>query len=110
MVGLTRANDLLLTSRVFTSDEAVDLGLVNAVFDAEQLLPEVYDYVRNMLATVSPDSLRQTRWQVYRDLHRDAAASVVDSEALINDMMKAPDYTEGVNAFLNRRLPVWGKD
>jgi enoyl-CoA hydratase/carnithine racemase len=110
MVGLTRANDLLLTSRVFTSEEALNLGIVNAVFDVTELLPEVYGYVRNMLATVSPDSLRQTRWQVYRDLHRDAAASVVDSESLINEMMKAPDYTEGVNAFLNKRLPAWGNE
>jgi len=33
MIGLPRANDLLLTSRVFTSDEAADFGLVNALVD-----------------------------------------------------------------------------
>jgi enoyl-CoA hydratase/carnithine racemase len=107
MVGLTRANDLLLTSRVFLADEAKTLGIVNETFASEELLPEVYAYIRRMLATVSPNSLRQTRWQVYRDLHRDAASAVTESENLIHKMMQEPDYTEGVNAFLNKRLPVW---
>ena len=107
--GLARANDLLLTSRVFTTDEAVELGIINAVFDAEELMPRVYSYVRNMIDTVSPNSLRTTRWQVYRDLHRDVATSVTESESLINEMMRESDYREGVAAFMEKRRPNWGE-
>lgn len=107
MVGLTRANDLLLTSRVFLSEEAEKIGLVNRVIDAESLMSETYAYVSNMIKTVSPDSLRQTRWQVYRDLHRDIASSVSESEILIREMMKADNYAEGVKAFMDKRLPDW---
>ena len=107
MVGLTRANDLLLTSRVFLSEEAEKIGLVNRVIDAESLMSETYAYVSNMIQTVSPDSLRQTRWQIYRDLHRDIASSVSESEILIREMMKADDYAEGVKAFMDKRLPDW---
>ena len=64
LIGLGRANDLLLTSRVFTSEEALALGLVNAIYPADQLLEETRRYVIEMIATVSPNSLRQTRWQV----------------------------------------------
>ncbi len=105
MIGLTRANELLLSSRVFTSEEALAFGLVNAVHPAERLLDETYLYVRNLIATVSRDSLRQTRWQIYRDLHRDVGASVRDSERLIDEMMRDPDYAEGVAAFLEKRKP-----
>ena len=105
MIGLTRANELLLSSRAFTSEEALAFGLLNAVYPAERLLDETYLYVRNLVATVSRDSLKQTRWQVYRDLHRDVAASVRDSERLINEMMRDPDYAEGVAAFLEKRKP-----
>lgn len=108
MLGLTRANDLLLSSRAFTSDEAVELGLVNAVLPVEELLPHTYDYVRGLIKTVSPNALRQTRWQIYRDLHRDVAASVKESEDLIKQMMKEDDYAEGVAAFLEKRDPRWG--
>jgi enoyl-CoA hydratase/carnithine racemase len=107
IVGLGRANDLLLTSRVFTSDEAYALGFVNALYAPDELLSKTYEYVRNMITTVSPNSLRQTRWQIYRDLHRDVATSVRDSETLLNDMMGEPDYTEGVRAFVEKRKPDW---
>ncbi|MCR9261688.1 MAG: enoyl-CoA hydratase-related protein [Pseudomonadaceae bacterium] len=107
IVGLGRANDLLLTSRVFTSDEAYELGFVNALFEPEALLSETYAYVQNMISTVSPNSLRQTRWQIYRDLHRDVASSVKESETLLNQMMGEPDYAEGISAFVEKRAPDW---
>ena len=108
MIGLTRANELLLTSRAFLSEEALAIGLVNALHPAESLLTETYSFTRNLIETVSPNSLRQTRWQVYRDLHRDIASSVRDSEDLLQSMMREPDYKEGVGAFVAKRPPRWG--
>lgn len=107
IMGLGRANDLLLTSRVFLSDEAYQLGFVNQIFEPEQLMPKTIEYVRNLIETVSPNSIRQTRWQIYRDLHRDVASSVVESEALLNAMMGEDDYKEGVRAFVEKRKPDW---
>jgi len=108
MIGLTRANELLLSSRIFEAEEALALGLVNAVHPAEQLLPATRDYVRGLLERVAPESIRQTRWQIYRDLHRDVASAVADSEALLETMMTQPDFAEGVAAFRERRPPLWG--
>ncbi len=110
MIGLTRANELLLTSRAFLAEEALSLGLLNGVYPVAELLNETYAFVRNLIGTVSPGSLRETRWQIYRDLHRDAASSVGDSERLIAAMMREPDYAEGVAAFLEKRVPRWGGD
>jgi len=107
MIGLTRANELLLTSRPFLSEEALAFGMLNGVYAADALLAETYAFTRNMIDTVSPNSLRQTRWQVYRDLHRDVASSVRDSEALLNAMMREPDYAEGIAAFTEKRKPTW---
>ncbi len=108
MLGLTRANELLLSSRTFTAEEALALGLVNRVLPAAEVLPEALAYAAELARTVSPESLRQTRWQIYRDLHRDVAASVADSEQLLEAMMRQPDYAEGVAAFLEKRPPRWG--
>jgi enoyl-CoA hydratase/carnithine racemase len=107
IVGLGRANDLLLTSRVFLSDEAYQLGFVNQIFSPDELMAKTYEYVAQLIATVSPNSLRQTRWQIYKDLHRDVASSVVESEVLLNDMMGEEDYKEGVRAFVEKRPPDW---
>jgi len=107
LIGLPRANDLLLTSRVFKSEEAFQMGLVNHLSSADKLMDDTYAYVQKMIATVSPASLRETRWQIYRDLHRDVATSVEESERLISEMSTQSDYAEGVNAFLEKRTPHW---
>jgi enoyl-CoA hydratase/carnithine racemase len=108
IIGLTRANDLLLTSRVFSSDEAYAMGMINELFEPERLLDAVYDYARALIANVSPNSLKQTRRQVYRDLHRDIASSVRAFDEMANSMMGEADYREGVAAFLEKRPPKWG--
>ena len=107
LVGLGRANDLLLTSRVFYSEEALAMGLVNQLFDPVNIVRQARGYLHEMVRAVSPNSIKQTRWQIYKDLHRDAASSVEDSEKLLKEMMKEQDYQEGVQAFLDKRNPKW---
>jgi enoyl-CoA hydratase/carnithine racemase len=107
IVGLGRANDLLLTSRVFTSDEALSLGFVNQIFEPAELLDRTVAYAHQLIASVSPNSLRQTRWQIYKDLHRDVASAVIESERLIEDMAKEEDFKEGIAALVEKRPPDW---
>ena len=107
LVGLGRANDLLLTSRVLYSEEALTMGLVNQLFDSVNIVQQARGYLHEMVRAVSPNSIKQTRWQIYKDLHRDAASSVEDSEKLLKEMMKEQDYQEGVQAFLDKRNPKW---
>ena len=92
IVGLGRANDLLLTSRVFWSDEAERIGFVNQLHDAEVLVSAAQAYATDLIESVSPESLRQTRWQVYQDLHGSVAESVNHSEKLLEAMMRDDDY------------------
>lgn len=109
LIGLTRANDLLLTSRVALAEEALTMGLVNAVVPPEELMPYTQNYVRTMITTVSPGSLRETKRQIYSDLHGDVGSAVADAAALVERMATEPDFAEGVSAFLEKRLPQWAK-
>lgn len=108
LIGLTRANDILLTSRVVMTEEALEIGLINRLCNPKELMPATYAYAREMAANVSPGSLRETKRQIYTDLHRDAAASVEESEALVRSMMKETDFREGVAALTEKRIPNWG--
>jgi enoyl-CoA hydratase/carnithine racemase len=83
------------------------LGLVNKVLPAPELLPYTYDYARNLAATISPGSLRETKRQIYSDLHRDIGAAVRDSRSLIDRLMTETDFAEGVAAFTQKRPPRW---
>ena len=107
LIGLTAANDLLLSSRVFLTDEALSLGLFNALYEPAELLPQVLAYAREMARTVSPGSLAATKRQIYTDLHRDAASSVREANALLAEMMKEPDYREAVAAWTGKRPARW---
>jgi enoyl-CoA hydratase/carnithine racemase len=107
LIGLTRANDILLSSRVFLTDEAYDLGLINALCEPEDLLPRTVDYARQLADTVSPASLRATKRQIYADLHGDVGSSVREANALLERMMGEADYREAVSAYMEKRLPDW---
>jgi enoyl-CoA hydratase/carnithine racemase len=105
LIGLTRAADLLLSSRIVLAEEAAALGLVNRVVEPGDLLEATYDYARSLATGVSPASLAATKFQIYLDLHRDAATSVEDAADRLEIMMKGPDFVEGVAAMTERRPP-----
>ena len=107
IVGLTHANDILLSSRVFTAEEALAMGFLNRLIAPEALMGEVMAYARTLAANVAPGSARETKRQIYRDLHRDAAASVQAAERLLEAMIREPDYKEGVKAWMEKRPAAW---
>jgi enoyl-CoA hydratase/carnithine racemase len=107
LVGVARAAELLLSSRIFLAEEAREMGLVHEICDREQVLARTTEYARNLAATVAPSSLAETKRQLYADLHRDVASAVADSEELLNRMTREPDYREGVRAWLEKRPPQW---
>ncbi len=105
LVGLTRAADLLLSSRVLLAGEAADIGLVNRVLAPDALMDGVYDYARTLATEVSPASLAATKHQLYTDLHRDVGSAGRDAEGRMRAMMAGPDFAEGVAALTERRPP-----
>lgn len=108
IIGLGRANDLLLSSRVILAEEAETLGLVNAVLpDVESLRAHVRSYAHQLAHHVAPGSLATTKRQVALDLHRDLATSVTDATTRLDAMMGEPAFAEGVAALREKRPPVF---
>jgi enoyl-CoA hydratase/carnithine racemase len=107
LVGVTHANDILLSSRVFGAEEAHAMGFLNKVLAPADLMTHVLDYAHALARTVSPGAARATRHQIYRDLHRDAASAVRESERLLEEMIAHPDYAEGVKAWMEKRTARW---
>ena len=107
LIGMSRALELILSSRTFTAEEALELGLVSAVVPADGLADHVAEYARTLASTVSPASMAASKLQVYDAFHRTAAEAVVAAEDLIDPMMAGPDYHEGVAALREKRPPVF---
>jgi enoyl-CoA hydratase/carnithine racemase len=105
LIGVGRAMDLLLSSRVIRAEEALDWGLVNRVVPAEEVLVEASRWADQLVRDVSAHSLEVTRRQVWLDQHRDVRASVEHAAQLLPTMMTEPDFRTGVQALLEHRSP-----
>ena len=107
LVGVTRAMDLLVSSRVFTPAETEGWGLWNGVEpDAESTLATAHAYARNLCSTAGRNAVAMAKRQVYDDLlSTDVGASVVESKRLLDESMRTAEYREGVAALSEKRLP-----
>jgi enoyl-CoA hydratase/carnithine racemase len=105
LVGVTRATDMLLSSRVVLAEEGAAIGLVNRTVPAEELSSCTYGYARQLAAEVAPSSLATTKLQLYRDLHGDVASSVLDAAERLEAMMRGSEFAEGVAALTEKRPP-----
>lgn len=105
MVGLSRALDLLWSSRKIDAAEAYRIGLADRIVPADQLIEAVEDYVAEMTATVSPRALAVIKAQVHRHLETSFTDAAIESESLMADAIRHPDATEGAASFIERRPP-----
>jgi len=107
LVGVTRANDLLLSGRVVTAADTADWGLWNGVeTDGAATLDAAQQYARDLAASTGPLALAATKRQIADDLLRhDPAQSVTDSIRLLDVAMGTDEYAEGIAALRARRPP-----
>jgi enoyl-CoA hydratase/carnithine racemase len=107
LIGITRANDLLLSGRVFTGEETRDWGLWNGVADdGAGALRIAQEWAHNVSVAAGPNAVSITKAQIYRDYVRHSlGASIDESIALIDDATKTAEYREGVNALREERPP-----
>lgn len=110
LIGITRAADLLLSSRKAVVDELADWGLFNAIVEPADVLPVALEYAHMLVTSVSPASVAATKRQLWSDQHRGAAESVHDAGTRLDEMMGGEEYREGVAALLERRPPNFHGD
>jgi enoyl-CoA hydratase/carnithine racemase len=104
-IGTTRAADLLLSGRRFTSEEAVDLGLINRVFPQDEFMPRVLEYARDMATNCAPLALATIKEQLRRDWDRTQEAAEGEALLLGRDPQRRSDLREGVESYMERRVP-----
>jgi len=108
MIGYGRAMDVLMTGRIFTGAEALELGLVNRAVPRDQVLPTALELAHDIAANTAPVSVAITKQLLYEFLSEDdRAAATRRQSALFAWTGRQPDAAEGVTAFLEKRAPVW---
>jgi enoyl-CoA hydratase/carnithine racemase len=105
LIGVSRAAELLLSSRVLLAEEALELGLVARVVERDALGDAVTAYTEELARRVAPSSLAATKRQLYVDLHRGAAESIAEADQLLRAMVPSAEFEEGVAALREKRPP-----
>ena len=107
LVGQKHAADLVLTGRNITGKEAANIGLANSVVPEIDLEPVVLDAVHH-LSQLSPAALSITKKAIYAwdSIHFDKGLARAE-KIYFDELMKTEDAQEGINAFLEKRPPVW---
>jgi enoyl-CoA hydratase/carnithine racemase len=105
LVGPARAADLLLSGRVFLAEEALEMGVVNHVLPAAEVLPAALAYAADLAENCSPSSMAMIKEQIYRHVALDVDAALKDSNRMMATTLGSRDFKEGVASFVERRAP-----
>jgi enoyl-CoA hydratase/carnithine racemase len=107
LIGTSRALDLLMSGRVFTSEEALELGVVNHVHPKEEVLAATMAYAKDLAANCSPASMATMKHQVYAHASLDIAAALEQSNSYMRQSLQGPDFKEGVSSYVAKRPPAF---
>ena len=109
-VGVARARELIYTGAIIDADEALRIGLCNAIVEPDALMPKVREVAARIAGhaplavqaakqTVTPGTLRGPDEPL-------AAALAVDRDQFAG-LFATEDQKEGMRAFVEKRPPGW---
>jgi len=104
LVGLSNAKEILFTARRYNAEEALRMGLVNAVLPKAEL----EDHVRrtaHQIASNAPLTVRSVKL-IGQELAKPRTERDRDHvDAAISACFESEDFSEGVRAFMEKRPP-----
>lgn len=106
LIGKQRAKELVLTGEMIGAQEAWSLGLLNKVVPADHLMVEVRQLAEKLVSkgTLAVKAAKEAIEEGY-DMELERA--LANEGKLFALCFATEDRTEGVNAFLEKRSPVF---
>ena len=107
VVGQKRAEELILTGRQISGEEAVAIGLANKSAVADEV-DHLVDDALSELAQLSSAALALAKKSVYAwdAIHFDKGLARAEN-IYLDELMKTRDAREGIQAFMEKRQPKW---
>jgi enoyl-CoA hydratase/carnithine racemase len=109
LVGTAHAMDLLLSARKVEAAEAERMGLVNRVIPHDELMEATRAYAIDMAEHCAPGSLAVIKRQLYEDWTLQLADAEQGAMKRMLESFGRSDFAEGVQSFLERRSPKFGR-
>ena len=106
LVGRGVALEILLTGDMISAERAYEIGLVNRVVPAAELMSEAKK-IAHVLASKAPIAIRYILEAVHHGLDGSLDAGQFLETALFGAIASSADMKEGTKAFLEKRKAVW---
>jgi enoyl-CoA hydratase/carnithine racemase len=114
IVGHARAFEILASGMLYSGDELLRLGLVNAVLPEAELMPHVLRLARHMAIQCSPRSLAAIKAQLHSSYYTDVREGDRLSDVLTSSYLQKEDLKEAARAKKEQRpprfAPLGGRD
>jgi cyclohexa-1,5-dienecarbonyl-CoA hydratase len=108
-IGYARSEELLISGRSITAEEAFQIGLANYLFDDKDALEAgVSDWIEKYIIPKSASSIRFAT-KAGRIKFRHILSNFLPQLEFIylRQLMQTHDANEGISAFIEKRQPVW---
>jgi enoyl-CoA hydratase len=106
LIGWSRALELMVTGRTVTPAEALELGIVNALFPANELQERTLEYART-LAAGATKAIGNIKLAVHEGLAAGLEVGLARERELVEELFRSDDGREGIAAFAEKRKPVF---
>jgi len=106
VVGERRAKEIILTGRPFSAEQALDWGVINKICEPGALMTEVLATAQ-AICDNAPLSVRQAKKSIHHGLQMDLKRGLMFEIEAYSRLVDTEDRREGVQAFNERRKPVF---
>ena len=106
LVGMQRATGLMFSGQRLLAERACDMGLIYAICQDEKLHEKALGFAQK-LATLPTKGFGLTKRGLNQSLFNNLDDQLDFEEDLQRQAGRTQDYNEGVNAFIEKRKPVF---
>ncbi len=104
LIGETKAKELIFTARKFTSQKALQEGIVSYVVKREDLLDKCIELAEEMIQN-APIALEQAKFAIDRGLNMDIQSGLLIEAKAYEITIPTKDRIEALTAFSEKRKP-----
>ncbi|WP_026907680.1 enoyl-CoA hydratase [Paucisalibacillus globulus] len=106
LIGIGRAKQLIFSAKAITAGEALSIGLVEEVVPKEELLHYALELAKS-IAKNGPVALRQAKTAINQGLQTDLSTGLEIEHLCYKETIPTNDRLEGLEAFKEKRAPVY---